>query len=142
MPGWCVTVKGRCPLLLKSHLVVGTILITSVEELLDDLYLPPSETRTSLVVRTACSNGESPLVSKCLVLLAGKLGTVVINDFCWSASTEKQTLRVEITSSEEMLEISVHKEICCSNQQSKGNICYLKQICPYLILSKVCLVPQ
>ena len=83
--GWCVTVKGSCPQLLKSHLVVGTILITSVEELLEDLDLPLNEAITSWVVRTACSHGESPFVSKFPILFAGKLGTIVTNDFFWSA---------------------------------------------------------
>ena len=45
--GWCVAVKGSCPQLLKRHFVVDTILITSVEELLDYLYLPLNEVMTS-----------------------------------------------------------------------------------------------
>ena len=64
--------------------MVGTILITSVEELLDDLDLPLNEAVASWVVRTPCSHGESPLVSKFLVLFAGKLGTIVTYDFFWS----------------------------------------------------------
>ena len=60
---WCVTVKGSFPQLLKSHLVAGTILITCVEQLLDDLDLPLNEATISWVVMTACSHGESLLVS-------------------------------------------------------------------------------
>ena len=74
--GWCATVKGSCPQLFKNHLVVGTIIITSAEELLDYWDLPVNEAMTSGVVRTACSHGESPLVSRFLVLFAGKLGTI------------------------------------------------------------------
>ena len=90
--GWCVTVKGSCLQLFNSHLVVGTIIITSVEEFLDDLDLPLT---TSWVVRTACSHGESPLVSKFLVLFAGKLGPVVTNDSSGVPSIEKQKLRAD-----------------------------------------------
>ena len=54
-------------------------------ELLDDLDLPLKEAMTSWVVRTACSHGEFLLVNKFLVLLAGKLGTVVTDNFLWSA---------------------------------------------------------
>ena len=83
--GWSVTVKGNYPQLLKSHLVVGTTPITSVEELFHDLDLSLNEAMISWVVRTGCSRGESPLVNKFLVLFAGKLGTVVTDDFFWSA---------------------------------------------------------
>ena len=76
--------RGSCPQLLKNHLMVGTILITSVEELLDDLDLPLNEAMTSWVVRTACSHGESLLASEFLVLFAGKLDTVATDDFFWS----------------------------------------------------------
>ena len=64
--------------------MVGTILITSVEELLDDLELPLNEAVTSRVVRTACSHGKSPFVIKFLVLIACKLGTIVTDDFFWN----------------------------------------------------------
>ena len=70
-------------------LVVGTILVTSAEELLDDLDLPLNEAMTSWVVRAACSHGESPLVCKFLILFAVKLGTVVTVDFFWSAKYPK-----------------------------------------------------
>ena len=64
--------------------MVGSILSTSVEELLDDLDLPLNEAMTSWLVRTACSHGESPLVSQFIVLFAGTLGTIVTDDFFWS----------------------------------------------------------
>ena len=85
----------------------------------------------SWVVRTACSHGESYLSAKSLHSLL--VSWVPLSQMISSgvSSTEKQKLRAEITS----LEGS-------SNQQSKGSICYLEQICPYLILSKVNLVPQ
>ena len=65
--------------------MVGTILITFVKELLHDLDLPFNEATASWVVRTACSHSESPIVSKFLVLFAGKLSTTVTDDFFWSA---------------------------------------------------------
>ena len=88
--GMGVTVKGSCLQLLKSHLTVGTLLITSVEELLDYLDLPRNEAMTSWVVRTAYSHSESPLFSKFLVVFAGKLGTTVTDDFFWSAKYWKR----------------------------------------------------
>ena len=83
--GWCVTVKWSCPQLLKSHLVAGAILITSMKELFDDLDLPLNEAMISWVVRTSCSHGESPLVSKFLVLFTSNLGTLVRDDFFLTA---------------------------------------------------------
>ena len=75
--------QGELPSTLEEPL--GTILITTVEELLDDLELHHNEALTSWVVRTACSHGELPLVIKLPVLFAGKMGPIVTFDFFWSA---------------------------------------------------------
>ena len=103
--GWCVTVERSCPQLLKGYLVVGNILITFVEELLDDLDLPLNGTMASWVVRTASSHGESPLVSEFLVLL--QVNWVPLSQMISFRvpSTEKQKIGVEITSLKEMREI-------------------------------------
>ena len=65
--GWFVTVKGSCPQLLKSHLVVGTVFITFVEELFDDLDLPLNDAMAPRVMSTACSHGKFPLPSKFII---------------------------------------------------------------------------
>ena len=54
--------QGELPSTLEEPLGAGTILIKSVEEIFDDLDLPLNEAITSWVVRTACNDGESPLV--------------------------------------------------------------------------------
>ena len=64
-----------------GHLVTGTFLITSAEQLFDDLDLPLNETNDSKVVRTACSKSESPLGGKLSVLPAGKLCIIVTDHF-------------------------------------------------------------
>ena len=76
---------GELPSILEKPLGGCYLLITSVEELFDDLDLPLNEAMTSWVVRTACSYGESPLVITFLVFFTGKLGIIVTDDFFWSA---------------------------------------------------------
>ena len=72
--------QGGCPSAHIEPLVTEIILITSAEQLLDCLNLPFNEIMASWVVRTACSQSESPLGGKLFVFLAGKLYATVTDD--------------------------------------------------------------
>ena len=80
--------------------MAGTILITSVKELFDDLDLHLNEAMTFWVVRTACSHGNPHLSVNCMSSLL--VNWVPLSQIISSGvpSTEKQKLRAEITSLE------------------------------------------
>ena len=59
------------------------ILVTSAEQLFNDMNLPLNETMDYCAVMTAHNQSESLLSGKPFVVLAGELCATVTDDFLW-----------------------------------------------------------